>query len=197
MNSFVSGSGLIRQRSVTMSVGPFVRIPNALRSRPVRPCPRLLKKSTLCTNARLFCRMIMKISPQLVAISEAPPLPGNRTLGFEYLPIIVLFKFPNLSTCAPLRKPKVIRPPCNQYRNISATGTVVRADSHNSPSPMDRGRMLGLVSSVPDSYTNVRDGACSNRARLHAMEGRPIPTKQTSLFFNARAAEIVMISEGE
>jgi hypothetical protein len=37
----------------------------------------------LSTKLRLPCAMMMKISPQDVAISGAPPPPGNRTFGFS------------------------------------------------------------------------------------------------------------------
>src|SRR5579862_1061111 len=37
-------------------------------------------------------------------------------------------------------------------------------------------------------------GACVRRARLHAADGAPIPTKQTSLLLSDRAATIVIIS---
>ena len=63
----------------------------------------------------------------------------------------VLFKFPNRSIWAPPRNPTDIRPPCSQYRNISGTDTVVSAVSHSSPSPIESGSTVGLVSSVPDS----------------------------------------------
>ena len=45
----------------------------------------------------------------------------------------------------------MIRPPCSQYWNISGTETVVSAVSQSSPSPIDSGSTVGLVSSVPDS----------------------------------------------
>src|ERR687892_178206 len=41
---------------------------------------------------------------------------------------------------------------------------------------------------------SVMSGACVSLARLHAAEGAPMPTKQTSSFFKARAAAIVIIS---
>ena len=55
----------------------------------------------------------------------------------------------------------------------------------------------GFVSSVPDSYMSVISGACVMRARLQAADGAPIPTKQMSSFLSARAAAIVIISDGE
>jgi len=112
--SFDSGSGRMMQRSVTNSVGPFVRMPNSRRSRPVRPCPSVVRKSNCATKLLGFCGMTMKICPQPVEISDAPPLPGRRTLGCAYSPITVLFRFPNRSTCAPPRNPTLMRPPCSQ-----------------------------------------------------------------------------------
>jgi hypothetical protein len=49
---------------------------------------------------------------------------------------------------------------------------------------------------VPDSHISVTSGAWVNRARLHAADGAPIPTKHTSSLLNARAAVIVIISAG-
>ena len=51
------------------------------RSRPVGPCPRVVRKSSFVTNARGWCGITMQIRPQLVAISVAPPAPGSRTFG--------------------------------------------------------------------------------------------------------------------
>src|SRR5262245_34681108 len=39
-------------------------------------------------------------------------------------------------------------------------------------------------------------GACVSRARLHAAEGAPMPTKHTSELLSARAATMVIISLG-
>src|SRR5688572_19904387 len=39
-------------------------------------------------------------------------------------------------------------------------------------------------------------GACVSRATLHAADGAPIPTKQTSSLVRARAAAMVIISSG-
>ena len=61
----------------------------------------------------------------------------------------VVLILPNLSNWAAPKKPIVILPPCNQYRNISGTATVVIAVSHSSPSPMDNGKILGAVPIVP------------------------------------------------
>ena len=50
-------------RSVTRSVGPFVRMPSSRRSRPVRPWPSVVRKSSCLTKLRAPCRMTMKICP--------------------------------------------------------------------------------------------------------------------------------------
>src|SRR5690349_2606049 len=59
---------------------------------------------------------------------------------------------------------------------------------------MDSGRVPGLAPSVPDSYTRIRFGAWVRRARLAAVLGRPMPTKQTAPSRSARAAATVIIS---
>src|SRR6478736_7883035 len=43
----------------------------------------------------------------------------------------------------------------------------------------------------------VMPGACGRRARLHAADGSPMPTKQTSLLLTQRAAATVISSSGE
>src|SRR5580765_7774103 len=43
---------------------------------------------------------------------------------------------------------------------------------------------------------SVMPGACVRRARLHAADGSPIPTKHTSSFPTHRAAATVMSSSG-
>ena len=48
--------------------------------------------------------------------------------------------------------------------------------------------------SCPTRRPAASRGACVSRARLHAADGRPIPTKQTSSSASARAAATVIIS---
>jgi hypothetical protein len=43
--------------------------------------PGLVIKSNFSTKARRLSRMIMKVRCALVAISQAPPLPGSRVFG--------------------------------------------------------------------------------------------------------------------
>src|SRR4051794_36437324 len=47
---------------------------------------------------------------------------------------------------------------------------------------------------VPDSYTRTVSGACVSRARLAAVLGRPMPTKQTVRSVSSRAAATVITS---
>jgi hypothetical protein len=81
--SRVSGSGSNTQRSVISRVGPLVFTPS--RSRPARRLAVAERgdEIELRHEAALDCAMMMKISPQEVAISGAPPPPGSRTFGLS------------------------------------------------------------------------------------------------------------------
>ena len=80
-SSFVPGSGRMRQRSVTTSVGPAVRMPSRSRWSPPSPNPNEVTKSTRSTNVRRVCAMTTYVCRQSAAISGAPPPPGRRTVG--------------------------------------------------------------------------------------------------------------------
>src|SRR5690348_12851659 len=62
---------------------------------------------------------------------------------------------------------------------------------------MDSGRKPGLAPRQPDSYTSTSPGAWVRRARLAAVLGSPMPTKQTARSCNARAAATVIISSAD
>ncbi len=47
------------------------------------PCPMEVTKGSLSTKPRFVSAMVMKMRPQLEAISGAPPPPGRRTLGWS------------------------------------------------------------------------------------------------------------------
>ena len=81
--SLVSGSGAKIAMSVISFVGPLVLRPSFSRVLPPSPWPSEVMKSSFGANARLLCAMMMKISPQEVAISGAPPPPGRRTFGLS------------------------------------------------------------------------------------------------------------------
>ena len=95
-------------------VGPLVVTPSFSRLPLPSPWPSEVTKSSLSTNERLPCAMVMNTSWQEVAISGAPPPPGSRTLGLLYGPTTVVLRLAKRSICAPPRKPTVMRPPCSQ-----------------------------------------------------------------------------------
>src|SRR5262249_49473295 len=79
--SLVSGSGSKMARSVTSLVGPLVASPMRARWSPPSPWPNEVTKSSFSTKLRGAWRMMMKISPQALEISGAPPPPGSRGFG--------------------------------------------------------------------------------------------------------------------
>ena len=79
--SRVGASGSKTQRSVMSLVGPLVFKPSRVRCSPPSPCPMEVMKSSLPTKFRFDWLMMMKISPQQVPISGAPPPPGRRVRG--------------------------------------------------------------------------------------------------------------------
>ena len=64
------------------------------------------------TNERFDWRMITKTSRALIAISQAPPEPGSRVVGWSYSPMTVVLMLPNRSICAAPRNPTSISPRC-------------------------------------------------------------------------------------
>src|SRR3954462_3017191 len=89
-----------------------------------------------------------------------------------------------------------MRPGGSQELKISGSDTTASAVSASSPSPIDSGSRVGLAPIVPDSYTSPSDGACGAGARLGAVLGAPIPTKQTCPSCSALAAATAIISAG-
>ena len=53
------------------------------RARAPSPWPTVVQKSSFSTNVRLACGAITITSPQLAAISGAPPAPGSRVFGWS------------------------------------------------------------------------------------------------------------------
>ncbi len=93
---------------------------------------------------------MMKISPQDVAISArrhrraaAPSACRKADYGGVEIGIFV-------DLCA-AEEADFDAAALQPITNISGTDTVVSAVSHNSPSPIESGRIVGLVASVPDS----------------------------------------------
>ena len=85
-----------------------------MRSASAAP-PRLpgdVRKSIDSTNERFDWRMITNTWRALIAISQAPPLPGSRVVGLSYGPMTVVLMLPNRSIWAAPRNPTSIRPPC-------------------------------------------------------------------------------------
>ena len=81
---FLGGAQIDRFANLnTTVVGPLVFRPSFARESPPSPCPSDVMKSSLPTKLRFDCAMMMKISPQALAISGAPPPPGSRTLGLS------------------------------------------------------------------------------------------------------------------
>ena len=65
-------------------VGPLVVTPSAARlARPVAVAERGDEVELVDEARAATCAMVMKISPQWMAISGAPPPPGSRTFGLS------------------------------------------------------------------------------------------------------------------
>src|SRR6185437_13393465 len=93
-SSPVSWSASRMALSVITRVGPAPGMPYSRLRRPLLHCPGLVMKSTRSGKARRSSRVITRVRRAWIAISAAPPLPGNRTLGRSYSPITVVLMFP-------------------------------------------------------------------------------------------------------
>ena len=81
VSSFVTGSGVRMPRSVITAAGPLPGSRSRARLSPPSRWPADVTKSSLSTNARVFCRSVISTSLHDAAISGAPPAPGSRVDG--------------------------------------------------------------------------------------------------------------------
>src|SRR5205823_1226899 len=147
----VVSSGSRMALSVMTFTGPAPGIRSSRRVRPAGLCPGLVTKSTRSGNARGPSFATINVRRAWIAISAAPPDPGNRTLGRAYGPITVVLILPKRSTWAPPRNPTSMRPFCSMHWNTSAIPHTMSDPVTRAGSPIETGRRSGTAPTAPDS----------------------------------------------
>src|SRR3954468_24925262 len=100
-----------------------------------------------------------------------PPPPGRRTRGAEWLPMMVLFTFPNGSICTP-RKQNVSSRPKPAYGQLSCGELCsIVAPSHILAAIVDALIASGWASTPIDPEHHGRPGQWVARANMNAATG--------------------------